>query len=81
MRGVLRRITSMKRKITALGLAALMGLSLTACAAPLPDDYVPSTPEPILTPVEVVLLDGRTVPCIVLDESMSLACDWDGASE
>lgn len=72
----------MKRKITALGLAALMGLSLTACsAAQLPEDYVPSTPEPVLTPVEVVLLDGRTVPCIVLNEYTALSCDWDGAVE
>ena len=76
----------MKRKITALGLTALLGLSLTACASTdlTPSEYTEdSSSEGLdLYEQEIFLSDGRTLVCVVYAESGGqggLSCDWDGA--
>jgi hypothetical protein len=71
----------MKRKIIAAAAAALVGLSLTACASPYEADFEPDQDSDDTTVQVVELPDGREVVCVMWDPSatgVAMDCNWEG---
>lgn len=66
-----------RRLATQAALAALTGALVIACATGCTNNGITPTGARIEA-TEVHLLDGRTVPCVIV-ESNAITCDWQAA--